>query len=1080
MRKILILILGLFSGINCNSQDGLTLTDRYSELQVIAPSTDMRGIVQFVNTPVSEYTGIPDVKIPLYSINDSNLDFDMQLRYHPNSIKKDERAGTTGLGWNLTAGGSITRVIRGLPDELYGNQLTPPKWGINCSMNDLGNFIEDPTSYSSQGNMDEYDKLFEALEMGKYDTQYDIFYYNFMGYSGSFYIKVNNSLSNLAVVKLEKTPLKISVSHSLTQGGNTYKINSFTIVDENGNKYLFDVKEDMVSLQGYSATRMFSSWNLQHNLNDNFPIFSNPYNNHTIFTSFHLSEVIPYKRRHHGVTTSPLIKFYYEGYTESYRDYQEINKELLSTVSNMSNTAYMNYIQNHVTIATSWDHGWDGIRDMFGNKKTRNVTHVYTNTKKISRIVYNDNIIMDFSYEKGRLDNGYTNRDSIVKLTNINIFEGHFHETIGYTEVNKIKSIDFDYSYTNYEDKKMLLKKVTEYKNTPNDEQKRIYRLHYNREDSYLGTMKEDKWGFYGGSDYSINTGNMMSFLLNKMELPTGGAIIYHYEPNDYSYIGNMAQYEFKTRKTQIGGGIRIKTIGYFDNKNVPQNYYIQNDTIIHKPLKEVNYNYNLDNGLSSGSLVFPIPLFEYTRWYDLFESYTTYGGEFAYLQPDHSGSYKYKIKTERDNLFALTTKGGNVGYKQVTIKERGNGKRVLKYTSPIDFPEENYTQSYPFLPSSNLDYKRGLLLNESIYNNNNELIRKIENTYEYQEDEISVGVIPFYRHGHNCRRTVAINLLGGNNFSYEMIGSPYGGHPGFAMIDASAYYDGLDYCTVMEDLMNYEIEKRVVGWAKLAKTEYTDYLTSPITNTIETTYYSTNMLPRTTQKTIGSDIYSTEYEYLNVSTSSTIAFNFYNRISDVKKKTVKLNGEILSTEKVSFKNINESQIGGGSLLGTELWVPKEYQYAKGNNDIETLYEITKMDIYGNPIETKDANGVYTSYIWAYKGAKLLAIIKNAQHSYLENLSEYSSILDIGNGGIFGGQYYSLEMINNLYDGLRLQLNDSMYMTSFAYNIGVGIACVIDANGRKTYYNYNTLNNISQIIDNESIIIKTYTEKYKN
>src|SRR5690606_18527995 len=160
-------------------------------------------------------------------------------------------------------------------------------------------------------------------------------------------------------------------------------------------------------------------------------------------------------------------------------------------------------------------------------------------------------------------------------------------------------------------------------------------------------------------------------------------------------------------------GGIRIKTIGFFDNKNVPQNFYTQNLTSP-TPVKELSYQYDLpDQNLSSGSLSFAIPVFKYRRNYELFGEFAKTIGrdkknrilyEVNYLQPNHSDLFRYEITTNYNNLHTLTTKGANVGYKNVTITERENGKKVLTFTSPIDFPEENYTTTYPFIPSKNVD----------------------------------------------------------------------------------------------------------------------------------------------------------------------------------------------------------------------------------------------------------------------------------------------------------------------------------------------------------------------------------------
>ena len=70
------------------------------------------------NIPVSLYTGIPTITIPIYKIKDRNIEIPIQLSYNTNNVKPNVRPGIVGLGWNLFAGGNITRMQQGnLPDE---------------------------------------------------------------------------------------------------------------------------------------------------------------------------------------------------------------------------------------------------------------------------------------------------------------------------------------------------------------------------------------------------------------------------------------------------------------------------------------------------------------------------------------------------------------------------------------------------------------------------------------------------------------------------------------------------------------------------------------------------------------------------------------------------------------------------------------------------------------------------------------------------------------------------------------------------------------------------------------------------
>jgi len=279
---------------------------------------------------------------------------------------------------------------------------------------------------------------------------------------------------------------------------------------------------------------------------------------------------------------------------------------------------------------------------------------------------------------------------------------------------------------------------------------------------------------------------------------------------------------------------------------------------------------------------------------------------------------------------------------------------------------------------------------------------------------------------------------------------------------------------------MNYEIEKRVVGWAKLTKTERIDYLPNAMNSITEYDYNPVNKKPGFIKNIIGSDVYSTEYQYLNVSTSGG-GLNFdnrYNRISDVKKATTKFNNEVLATENILFKDINPANSGGGIILvGSEMYVPEKYQYSKGSNALEDIQTITRMDERGNPLEVKKADGTFTTFIWGHNKTRLVAVIENCQFSEIENSTSYTSI--ISNTNLNLTPTVKTTLLNN-YNVLRASLQPKSQMTALIHDMGLGVVTKIDPNGKVVNYNYNNLGNLQEIRDNENNLLKQYFEFYKN
>jgi hypothetical protein len=81
---------------------------------VASPNAASLGI--YGDYPVSLYTGIPDINIPLYTIEVSGYRLPITLNYHASGIKVAQEASWVGLGWSLNAGGVISRTIKGYSD----------------------------------------------------------------------------------------------------------------------------------------------------------------------------------------------------------------------------------------------------------------------------------------------------------------------------------------------------------------------------------------------------------------------------------------------------------------------------------------------------------------------------------------------------------------------------------------------------------------------------------------------------------------------------------------------------------------------------------------------------------------------------------------------------------------------------------------------------------------------------------------------------------------------------------------------------------------------------------------------------
>ena len=83
------------------------------------PSPESTGLIRSVNLQVNKSMGIVGTYVPIYSIDYSSFQVPISLSYNSSGHKVTDRASWTGLGWNLSAGGRITRVIMD-NDDLKG------------------------------------------------------------------------------------------------------------------------------------------------------------------------------------------------------------------------------------------------------------------------------------------------------------------------------------------------------------------------------------------------------------------------------------------------------------------------------------------------------------------------------------------------------------------------------------------------------------------------------------------------------------------------------------------------------------------------------------------------------------------------------------------------------------------------------------------------------------------------------------------------------------------------------------------------------------------------------------------------
>ena len=153
------------------------------KLNVVPASAEAASFARYGETPVSLYTGVPSIGIPIYTIDLKGIKVPISLSYHAGGIKVDEIASNVGLGWSLNFGGSITTNVNGIPDKEAGGWLDVPSFyrmpqtgSLQTQWGALDPYLSDP----------KYDFMLQAAQ-DHYDTQPDLYYVNINGKSFKYF-----------------------------------------------------------------------------------------------------------------------------------------------------------------------------------------------------------------------------------------------------------------------------------------------------------------------------------------------------------------------------------------------------------------------------------------------------------------------------------------------------------------------------------------------------------------------------------------------------------------------------------------------------------------------------------------------------------------------------------------------------------------------------------------------------------------------------------------------------------------------------------------------------------------------------
>lgn len=75
------------------------------------PSPNAASLGNFTECPVSLFTGLPQITIPLHQMQGKRISVSISLGYHGGGIRPELHPGWTGNGWDLVAGGLLRELL---------------------------------------------------------------------------------------------------------------------------------------------------------------------------------------------------------------------------------------------------------------------------------------------------------------------------------------------------------------------------------------------------------------------------------------------------------------------------------------------------------------------------------------------------------------------------------------------------------------------------------------------------------------------------------------------------------------------------------------------------------------------------------------------------------------------------------------------------------------------------------------------------------------------------------------------------------------------------------------------------------
>ncbi len=991
------------SNLNIQSPQGLSFT--------------MHG-----NQKISMFTGQPEISIPLYSYQDPDFTIPLSIEYNMSGFMPNQKEGVVGLGWNLVAGGAVTRVVNGSPDDTEGtlgfNNYRPHGlyYGVKNNANYRGTTLQNIHNLSAGSISTNWYWNIDNCEVSP-----DLFSFSFPGFSGRFYIQNNGDIKCIGSkpFSVNLTNLRIqNMTGSLEDGVYDSEI---VITTDDGYKFYF----------GGDISKLEVNYSLTNNKEVYDPVI----------IAWHITKIVAPNGR------EIIYKYVYFDTGIQPEDDPDDTKHYIYNINNIWMQEADSESNHPGTPCSSYaTGGGSGLVTAYSTTKTIYLDSIIIGDKKINFDYVEKDKVFYPGYETHKFN------QKGLKLQKIQIIDQSNYV---------IKDFAFSQAYLGATNSIMFLKSVKE-------TGVNSYKFEYYGENTSFPnplTAGVDHWGFWNnytsaqgssiptfiyaengditisGTERNPNTSLCNIAMLKKIVYPTRGSTTYFYEPHSYSQrLERRNDNSFLAKLYSVlgnAGGTRVFKI-------------VDNDSINDVSTREFKYVGNFPTGgvTSSGILM----------------DWPRYAFFWKFINGEYSSNH---LRVQSSSFNRNYNNGENyIQYSEVTEVQIAGGYTNYKFTDYVSNPDlSDYSTRildnsvYPYITNVNLwNSYVGIKFNDKSFERG--IPKKIT---QYKKDGSNYYIV------HSTENT---QFTGLSDFSNSYLVGVHG-TGGIAQSYKIYYYPFLPKQTVEYTYNNAGTNpvSKTTNYAYNSSGYLTqkDYQTSDGATAMTKIRYTSDLINGIFPSMKNLNMLNFPIETITLKNNSIISGSLLtykggggSYVPD-KQYTLELSSPLLLS---LFTNFD------GSTKDSRYSSTPEIEF----NDYTSKGRIKQIT---------SKNGIITSYIWGYNELIPIVKADNVNYSTLSTAAN-SAAIAAGSTDINDLMQDIYKLYNtsekdkwrNFNTTLRNNLGTSAFCATYAYDPLIGMISQSDPTSVITFYVYNLVGKLWYIKNDDEFFLKQYQIHY--